>query len=115
MTRSQLSSGVFVCRDSRALHDTSVVVGAIQPTVGFDSLVDHSLNLGRGRHIGSDEDRFAASGLDEVYSFLTALNVHISDDDLGSFSGEGYRGSLPDAGAATSHQRDSSLKRCCHV
>jgi hypothetical protein len=80
---------VFVRGSPNGASDARVVEGAVETAIGRDGMVDQRLDLGCHQHIGFDKDRLGARLPDDAYGFFTPVNVHIRDDDRGSFSGKG--------------------------
>ena len=89
--------------------DTGVVQGAVQTAIGAHGLLDQGGHLRRLGDIGTNEPRRSAGRLDHTDRLLSAVLIHVGNNNPGAFSGKNHRRGAPNARAATSHQRYSCV------
>src|SRR5215831_5146873 len=87
-------------------YDTRVVVGAVQATVGLDSLLDQRLHLGCLGDIRFDKESLPTGIPNHLRCFFATSNVDIRDDNLGALPGKGERRRFANAAAAVSDESD---------
>jgi hypothetical protein len=72
-------------RIRHAALDTGVVIGPVDPTIGFDGLFDHHFDLRGDRDVGGDATCRTARILDHLDSSFSTLGHVIGDHDLAAF------------------------------
>jgi hypothetical protein len=69
-----------------------IVVGTIEPSVGFHSFADHGFHGSCLGDINLDESGITAIFLDHMDSLPSTIFVHIRDNQFGTFPGKGQGG-----------------------
>jgi hypothetical protein len=91
-------------------HDPRIVVGAVEPAVDLDRLVDQRFDIGCLRDVSSNKVRLAARLADASQRLLAAFRIGIGDDDLCPLANKELGRRPADARASTSDKSNLVLQ-----